>query len=187
MNPFLRLSAGVFAAMASPQGTTMAERIIAGVSPKIKDNQNMFAHTTWTSVVGNIPGQSISNNASSSINLSQPPTPRELADKCISLNFRKQSKVDLTNGIKSLIDTLPTLQSLNCLSISFSHSDDLLISVATLAVNTVNQTSSVQWDLKETIVDYSNPRVANDIDRLFGSFQPLLDKPYSVSVIPSPP
>jgi len=187
MNPFLRSSAGIFAAIGSETETTIAERIIAGIAKKIAESENekVIHPDTWINTVGKIPRQVLDSQNNNRMDFPQHPTPSELANKCISSRFRQMSTANLTNGIESLINTLPTLQSLNCLSISFSNSGDLLISLATFAVNTVNKTISVQLDLKETIVNYSNPQVAQDIDRLFGSYQPLQDKPYYVSVKPS--
>jgi hypothetical protein len=187
MNPFLRSSAGIFVATSSETKTTIAERIITAISKKIAESEHekVLLPSTWINVVNQIPRQISDSQQSYSADFPKLPTPSQLANKCISSRFCQMSTADLTYGIESLIQTLPTLQSLNCLSISFSKSGDLLISLATLAVNAVNETISMQVDLKETTVNYSNPSVARDINTVFGSFEALSDKPYYVSVKPS--
>lgn len=180
--PFV-VKAGVFAAIGSQQGPTIAERIVSAISNKIIEDypDEILEPEQWKEVVSNIPNQTAIRNVDSTRKFPSPITPSEWANECITKDFRQDSTADLTGGIKSIIETLPTLQSLNCFSISFSKSGDLLISLAMISLVT---SSSLKLDLNETLVNYSNQKIAGEINDLFDSFDVAYGKPYFVSVKP---
>ncbi|HAG82098.1 MAG TPA: hypothetical protein DCL61_13255 [Cyanobacteria bacterium UBA12227] len=184
MNPFVVpvvVKAGVFAAIGSKEGLTIAERIVSAISDKLVDDytEGILQPDNWIEVASNIPHQNLIKNVSNTRKFHPYVTSKQLANECISMEFPQQSRADLTDGIESLIETLPKLELLNCLSISFSDRGDLMISLAMISLPNF---SSLKVNLKETIVNYSNKEVAADIDKVFGSFEPLDDKPYFVSV-----
>ena len=58
MNPFVRSSAGIFAATGSAHETTIAERICAALSVVIKDKYDKILDPEWwTECVNQIPNQ----------------------------------------------------------------------------------------------------------------------------------
>ena len=116
MNPFVKtetkiivLSAGIFAATGTKnKDKTIAEQICAEISQKIaSDKEKVLQPDWWNKVVGMIPDQVNSSIGAIKTTISEK---SELADLCISPEFRKSSTADLTIGIESLIAKMPELQ-----------------------------------------------------------------------------
>lgn len=195
MSQFVRTMAGVFAATGSnQQGPSIAERMSAAVVAKIAgEPERILRPAWWAESVSMIPEQSPANTSSAKSSIYEKTAPHGFADLCISPAFRATSTADLTAGIERLLAKLPTLQSLNCLSIAFSKRGDLQISLAIISSDQTSAsqisagTRALSVDLTESLVNYSNRDVAQHIDQIFGSFAALGDTSYYVCVRPNDP
>jgi hypothetical protein len=181
MNPFLSSSSGIFATIEEE----IAEKIIAAISNKILELPltSRFNVDEWAKIIAHIPAQVATSQKQFNSNVKR----SQLAEICLSESFRQKSIVDLTSGIKSLIEEIPSLYSLTSLSLSFSQQKELLISLAQLTVNenTSDSLVSVECRMSESVVNYSNQGTAKEITKIFANFKPLGNQPYYVSVKPT--
>jgi flagellar biosynthesis component FlhA len=190
LNPFVRTSAGIFAATGSrAQEPTIAERICAAVSGKIaSDIDKALDSAWWTECAGMIPGQVPANilKASNASIVAKQGEPIQIANLCISPVFANGTVATLPAAIAGLIATLPNLQSLNSLTISLSEGGALQISLAIITIQRTGSsqpglwTESAAFERTETTVNYGDENVASEIDELFGAFEALKDEPYYV-------
>jgi hypothetical protein len=181
MNPFLSSSSGIFATIEEE----IAEKIIAAVSSKISELplKNRLNINEWATIVNYIPVQVPTSQKEFNSDVKR----SEIAGLCVSSSFREKSIVNLTSGIKSLIEEIPSLYSLTSLSLSFSQQKELLISLAQLTINENQSDSlvSVECTMIESVINYSNPETAKKIQGIFANFEPLGNQPYYVSVKPT--
>lgn len=191
MNPFVLArqvvltltSAGIFVATGrGSDNTTIAERICAAVAGKIAEERDKILDpASWATTVGMIPGQV---QVSASERTVSGPGLDEAAQLAKSLCTRASDPATLARlqtAIAGLIATLPPLSSLNCLTISQS-TGELRISLAIVVVDRKGTSATAKVNLTETTVNYGDVKVASQIDEIFGSIEPLTNKPYYACV-----
>ncbi|MEN8905096.1 MAG: hypothetical protein ABF289_03965 [Clostridiales bacterium] len=175
MNIFLKANSGIFVSTGDISQITISERIISAICFKISEADNPLSLKNWIDTIGKIPEQiTLTEKSGTKDYLNQ----TDISCECISKDNDKSSKVNLTNGINNLIKKLPTLDSLMCLSIPILKNDNIIISFSYFSIGKKN----FSYNLKETLINYSDLKISEKLNQLFHSYNPLKNNDFYVCV-----